>query len=324
MVIINLRATEPAAERTFTTYANYLAHLRLYLLDAYNDADLCDGLVTATRGGRKFKAIQRRRLSPVEQEQLSRAHRLSWATEAQLRLRSSHDLELMPDLLHGAASEAYYTVFHASRALFGAGNFSGGDNHASALNQLGTLVRERKLFPPPWSAYADGGFKSQDFRLGGLPSGVVTSPLSPLAAPSLETGWDSVRLLLSTTRDRRLEELRDEWYRREGKKRLLSAQAAVIARDTPPTTLFHFLWRLRKRSDYRDADVFLSGIWTPQQALDYHRALATLVAATVTVLDALSIAYAGPSVYQETAQRFTRPSYEMVPHRMKALLKARS
>lgn len=323
MVIINLRATEPKAERTFTTYANYLAHLRLYLLDTYGDVDLCGGLVAATRESRKYKAIQRRRLSPSDAEQLSRAHRLSWATEAQLRLRSSHDLELMPDLLHGAASEAYYTVFHAARALFTAGNFSGGDNHASALNQLGTLVRERKLLPAPWSAYAEGGFKSQEFLVSGLPSGVAPAPLSPLAAPSLSTAWDSIRLLLSTTRDRRLEELRDEWCRREGKKRLPAAQAAVIAKEAPPTTLFHFLWRLRKRSDYRDADVFLSGIWTPEQALAYHRALATLVAATVTALDALSIAYAGPSVYRDTAQRFTRSSYEMVPYRAKALLDPR-
>lgn len=306
IVAFPFRVVDSEAEKVFTTYSNYLAHVRNCLEGTYGIADdLHEGLAVATRTRRPYRKIQRRRLTADEENRVGKSLRLALATEAQLRLRGQHDIELLPDLLQGAASEAYYAVYHAARAFFTAGGFSVQALHASVLNQLSTVVAQRDLLPPPWSVTVCGGPRREDFQTDGLPAsapppGVVHN----LAHVDPTTVWDSLTKALCTTRERQLKERRDDWCERNNRKRLPPAEAQRFAKSLQPTTVFNFLWRLRKRSDYRDADVFLDGVWTPQQAKDYHRSIETLVAGSITVLDTLTVAYAGPDIYQRAIQPF--------------------
>jgi hypothetical protein len=142
-----------------------------------------------------------------------------------------------------------------------------------------------------------------------------------LSSPSPLTTWHSLYQALCTTRERRLEELRAEWKAKSRKARTPREVSMKIAADLPALTIFNFLWRLRKRSDYRDADVFVEGIWSARQAIEYHSSLATLVAGTVTALNTVAAAYVGPSVLQEAAKAFLRRPevYDAVRPRVVAL-----
>lgn len=313
MSMFSFQPAHIEAERTFTTYSNYLLHISNSIKGIYGmDDDLHFGLVQAMRAHQPVRKVQRRSLSTADESRVTQALRLSWATESQLRLRGQHDPELLPDLLHGAASEAYYAVYHSARAFFIAGGFSVQSNHASVLNQLSTVVAQRKLLLPPWSVYVAGGPTKNHFQTSGLPVCIPKpSYVSNLARVAPDAVWDSLAKGLRTTRERQLKERRDDWCVKAKRKRLPAEQAKRIAESTPPTTLFNFLWRLRKRSDYRDVDIFLDGISSPNQALNYHSSMEGLVAGTLTVLNTLTVAYAGAAIYEQIISPFLRRKGEV-------------
>lgn len=318
-----IRVTDDEFEKVFTTYSNYLANVSNLLAGTYGvGADLHGGLVAAMRLLPQVQKIQRNKINKAEHSSIVSAMKLSWCHETQLRLRGKHDPELLPDLLHGSASEAYYAAYHAARAVFTAGNFSAKDNHTSGLNTLSTLVTQRKLLPPPWSVHCTMGPEKDDFVCGGVPAGAPPLlPVHNLAVPDPFTAWSSLDQALRTTRSKVLAERKAEWRTKNSKARVPRAEAQRMARELPATTIFNFLWRLRKRSDYRDADVFVKGIWTPYQAREYHEALTTLIAGTVTVLNSITVAYVGTDVVNEAAKAFLRRPdvYDAVPPRVASL-----
>src|SRR5205823_3978677 len=130
------------------------------------------------------------------------------------------------------------------------------DTHATILAALSNTIRQQKLFPCPWSAWCSGGPDRGEMRLGGLP------PAAPVTQdePWKVTFSSSLQLALCTTRDRQIAQKKEEQRQREGRKRLSAEASQRIAERQPATTIFDFIWRLRTRSDYRDAESFLEGI----------------------------------------------------------------
>jgi hypothetical protein len=104
---------------------------------------------------------------------------------------------------------------------------------------------------------------------------------------------------LATTRDLQIQDRKRLW--REGNRRVKvpAAETTRIVSRLVPTTLFDLLWRLRTRSDYRDAETFLFGVATPEDARSYHASMCALVNCTITVLDTLCVAYAGRDSYRK-------------------------
>jgi hypothetical protein len=77
-----------------------------------------------------------------------------------------------------------------------------------------------------------------------------------------------------------------------------------IAGRIPATTLFDFMWRLRTRSDYREAESFLEGISLTSYAVSYHHSISIVTSATMATLEVLIVAYAGRELYRSSAQDF--------------------
>ncbi|MGH2739605.1 MAG: hypothetical protein ACRDH6_03860 [Actinomycetota bacterium] len=318
--------TESEAEKAFTTHKNYLVHIRNYLGDIYGMGPfLAPSLVREIRGTKKFRSIDRRRLSNDEQQAVARALTISWTKELQLRLPGAFDPGLLPHLIPGSGPLAYYAAFHGARALFLAAGQEFDPTHASALATLGSWVKDRKLFPPPWSVYCEGGPDRALMTLGGLPpSAVLSGDVHPLKSPTPDTVWDSLFMLLRTTRDRQIEERKVIWRRRQGRKQVPRAETQGIAGRIPPTTLFSVLWRLRRRSDYEDASAFVQGIASPYQAEEYQESITALVDGSLTVLEGIVVQYAGPRLYAEAASGFlnraTGPGADALTERRKALV----
>jgi hypothetical protein len=298
--------TQPAAEKAFTTYKNYLLHLERGLGGVYGiGSTFVPSLAAAVRALPKFSSVARRALTPRQEAYVVSGLRIAWAKELQLRIPGAFDVELLPFLIHGSAIPAYYVAFHEARALFAAAGQVVGPTHAATLNTLSSWVADRDLFPAPWSVHCVGGPRRTDMKFLGKPTHATSSgTVSPLASVSPTTVWDSLDMFIGTTRDRQIEEKKQQWRVKNKKKNVPRAGALSLCADLRPTTLFNAAYRLRKRSDYSDADAFLDGIQNAKDAEDYHRSIALWVHGTLTVFETLIVAYCGPSLYRDAAVHF--------------------
>src|SRR5207253_767060 len=111
----------------------------------------------------------------------------------------------------------------------------------------------------------------------------------------------SLSTALLTTRDRQINQKKVEWREKNSRTRVSSEQCSLIASRLPGTTLFDFLWRLRTRSDYRDARAFLEGVSTADEAVSYLNATTLLCSSTLAVLETIMSQYVGSGILSETA-----------------------
>lgn len=304
-----LRATDPEAEKAFVTYKNYLAHMKGHLDGTYGVGDsLHDGVVDDVLGQKGIGRIHRRKATKAERDAIASSLRISWIKELQLDLPSAVDPSILPELVQDSPHLAYYAVYHAAWGLFAASRQSMvAKNHAAALGCLGDMVAKRSIVPALWSVICTGGPTRREMVVDHLPPGAPTlAAVSSLSAPGPSTVWDSLALALRTTRTRQIDNRKDQWRRANKKKRVPAAEAKKLASTLGPTTLFDFLWRLRTRSDYQDADAFLSGISHGGEAAEFHEAIATLVAATLAVIETLTVVYVGPDLYRDESKRFLK------------------
>jgi hypothetical protein len=319
-------ATDGEAEKAFATYKNYLVHIDRCLGGIYGvETSLIPSVVAEVRCAKKYRAIQRRKPSAKQLETVGKALTIAWTKELQLRIPAAFDPQLLPHQIQGSGHLAYYGAFHGARGLFLSAGQDFSPTHASALSTLSTWVKDRKLFPVPWSVHCEGGPDRPSMTIGGLPAHATFSGMAhPLRSPSPDTVWDSLQMLLSTTRDRQIEERKEAWRKETHKKRTPAAETAKICTDLPPTTLFSVLWRLRRRTDYVDADAFLEGVTTAADAEEYHTAICRFMHATLAIFETITVAYLGTDRYREATDRFlslaTGPGSEALGERRAVIL----
>lgn len=301
---MRLRLVDPDAERRFTVYSKYLTQF-VVAANASTASGVANhgDLVQATQSRPGTTRITRRRLDGGEQHGMSHALRLSWVMETQLVLREQHDVELLPDLLQGAASEAYYAIYHALRAFLIASQGGVGTDHAAVLKCWANAMGQRDLVPDLWRARATGRPGRSSFQVLGIPAAPAI-PHSVLSTPRPNEAWDDIATALKTTRERQLDHVRGEWLRANHRRKLPGAVADAQAARFPPTTVADFFWRLRTGSHYRGAEMFLDGVSSPGLALGYHTNLRSLTTATITVLNTLTLRYVGTDAMQSAAASF--------------------
>jgi hypothetical protein len=76
------------------------------------------------------------------------------------------------------------------------------------------------------------------------------------------------------------------------------------ASKLPPTTIFHFLYRMRARSNYQDADAFIMGIATGDDAFAFRRGIVNLLRATLFVFECAIARCLGWSAIAGISSRF--------------------
>jgi hypothetical protein len=300
--------TDPEAERAFATYLNYLVHLERCLQDEYGTGpSFIPGVISAVRRLPKVGKISRRAATTDDVGQLRKSWRIAWAKELQLRIPGTLGSDLLPYLVHGSGIHAYYVVFHSARALFTAAGEHVSPRHSATLSTLSSWVENRGVMPVLWSMRTEGGPDRSSMQVLGKPPHATTAGgVNPLSNPGTETVWDALDMFLCTTRERQIEERKKQWREQNDRKRVPTAEATNLARKIRPTTLFNMLFRLRRRSDYSDADAFLDGIPSGFAAEQYHSAMSTFVHATLTVLETLAVAYTGRDLYKAVADGFLK------------------
>ena len=296
--VTTVRPTDEEARYSFETYLSYLGNLGRWLRELSGEAVFPQLFVTMQQLPSN-RRIQRRQM--VGSDDITKSLRIAWVNEFRLQIAGAYGADLLPALLHGAAHELYYAVYHGARAYFGASSQRVSNTHADALTVLSKTIREQRLLPLPWSVWCHGGPSRSAMTFGGRPADNSTANV---ALSSLEQA-------LGTTRERQIAQKKEEVREREQRQRLGADRAAEIAMRLTATTLFDFMWRLRTRSDYRDAESFLEGISVIDYAISYHQSILTITSATLATLEQLVIAYVGLNLYQSAAQNFVRQTNGM-------------
>lgn len=274
--------------RSFRTYFNYIKAVDLLLEDRYGDGDeLYAQLGNALQRQRGY---QRLKLRSANRREIEKILRNTWATEIVIRqsaVSASVDVASCANLW--ATVQLYYAVFHAARAFcMASGWFQPQETHTNSLRDLSKIVRERDFFPAPWDAWCAG--HPEKLSYGGC---IGPNPVTynSLIAPFVAICPEYLAMMLRTTHERSFDEARSRWIRTNRKAdgtaylRLPTKHQGAVASKLPPTTIFHFLYRMRARSNYHDADAFIMGITAGDDAFAFNRGIVNLLRATLFVFE---------------------------------------
>ena len=299
---------------TFRTYRGYLAAICTWVSDLYpHGGGFLEGVAAAVkaRSWRASLPAGQRTLSPRACQFL----RNGWATEILLNSpRAIGGADIISFANHWAPVQAYYAVFEAFNAYaLAVGLSRPPKTHAALLRWASEQVAHAQSpFVIPWTMRAMGAVGAWSFDgYGSIPP----VGISNLAAPTAANAPHLVGLALSTTRRRQIDDHRDGWKRglpltAAGTPRKIIPAAILAARATAmrPTTLFDLLYRLRIRSNYQEADAFLSGALDVDDATEFHDALTSVVSATLLTTEIFLAHIVGKPSLEKCAASLTIPA----------------
>ena len=295
----------------FETYKNYISGLALYINECYGGSPDCFPRLKA--------AVVRQQVLPqispivVSGDFLEEIKKLlfnAWNTELVLVLPSSISREFTKCANHWSPVQAYYSIYLALQAYFRSCRLTPPKDHSAALSTIATHIRNQDLFPPFWNVCCDGEPTSASARYLKLPNGVSISQISPLTTPRAQDFWDRYGMLLRTTRQRqfekKLKESGKQFRTKRGKprKRFSPIHKAQVLDGLRPTTVFDFLYRLRVRSNYEDADAFILGTMSQTDAEEFNRGLCALTSTTLFLLELHITARIGGHYFSQFMDEF--------------------
>jgi hypothetical protein len=162
------------------------------------------------------------------------------------------DSENRADSLPWLPSQAYYAIHAALDAVLETHGLAT-ESHTGALNSFAATICKKLPFFP--LAITCEGYENA-WKFTGFP--VTPMPCNATRVGDDEQTWcNHLATALKTTRCEDAEDEVAVWKRKQKKKRIPSFNRDRIVERRKPTTLLHLLWRLRRRSNYGDIDLFL-------------------------------------------------------------------
>ncbi len=304
-MIIDLR--EPSEEEyRFATYLHYVDSLRNLITYYHNPLG---ALLMLCRDSTHFAHIQRNTSADIARIALKL--RNAWSTELSLRFTGLLGNGLVRYANHWAPVQTYYSAYLAAQGFFLACNRSESRSHSSGLSQLAADIGDgRLIMPAPLSALSISTTITDTTGFSEVPTNITITPVSSIAHTSSNNWWNLYALALRTTRERLLEERVDQWRRQNktagGKPRKNVPASVRSDQDTAlrPVSIFDFLYRMRIRSNYRDADTFLEQRVSDQEAAQFNTALLDIEYTLLLVLEAHIRQHIGRDAYANIVQDF--------------------
>jgi hypothetical protein len=292
--------------RRFTVVLNHVDHMRLWLEEEYGAAgqQMYEGLAAATIALPAFDRVKRR---DADTAAVRQNFSISWMSELQLLLPSILGASgLMRYSNAWAPVHAYYATYMALQGWFEANQIGGvADDHTATLRTISGQIRERKLFPPPWSVLAVGNTPRGERSYLNVPDGAdVAGNLEVLANPRLEEFWPRYGTWLRSTRRARLLARESEWKKKNDRKNISPKVREQYARNLAPTSFFDCLWRLRIRSNYKTVEPYLVRFVADDYARRFHNALVVCTGATLLLLELYTARAIGGPAFAEIAANF--------------------
>jgi hypothetical protein len=307
--IVHLDFADPEFEQSFRAFSNYLEDLAGVIGGTYGWAEsLVAGVHDAVQQHPPIRRIERRRLSDKRRESLHGALRKAWSHLLRC-WREVEDDQFDREANAWLPTQAYYAVYHATRAFAIASSQDLNPDHRATLNLISKEITNRALLPHPWSVACSGCP-----QLGQVAwTGLLRRPdvVHVLSHPDPDTSDARLAMFLRTTRSRELDRRFSEERRRRvrpgrGYRNLSQEEKVRLGRGLLPTTLFDVFWRLRKKSNYEDSDVFVLGAAGDSGARRFGESLVLVTDATVAALECAVAGYAGTQLLADAAANYHR------------------
>jgi len=267
-------------ENKFITYRNYLLGLNYLLENLYPSyPDLLGALkknIYTTKGA----------TDPIKKLLFN-----SWNTEILLHIPTTFAKELTKYSNHWSPVQSYYSIYLAIRALFIAKDKSVTESHKKTLSTMVSLIVDEKLFPPPWNlVFGTEGYlnlpliENEDVKVLNDPDRFKSNT---------DKLWNFPKIFVRRTRERAIEKACKDWKKDKNNvsskgqlyKSLPKGQLEKLEKGTRRYTLFDCFYRLRLRSNYEDAEIFMSGV-SNDDAEKYVRALCGITDKTLLIIEA--------------------------------------
>lgn len=203
--------------------------------------------------------------------------------------------------------QTYYIFYHCTQALIIAKGQKRPENHTKTQNIFFALWAGRSINLPPWTlACGHDGFLN-------VPSGIdiVTNKHQWSACFDENDYWNLACKALKTTRneviperiknhrERNKNKEKKKWFEQEqarlaqGKRnrkpppftlpRLTAAEKQTVHANVRPYTIMDYLYRLRIKTNYVDANMFVDGPENNQQSTDIRNYLCALASNTAFI-----------------------------------------
>ncbi len=285
--------TKNTQEKTFKTYLYYLSGVHKFMNATYpTDKEL----VLSILGSPKFSLLNK--IPNINTAKTAKLLRNAWATEIQLEL-----LSLLPDSYskysnHWTPVYTYYSIYSGIRAYLEATHRSSDGNHATILDVMGEEMKiHHELFPQPWKTMVIHDTNGKHSYIN-LPNNINISKISPLTRPVQQNFWDHYAMMLRTTRSRIIDKKFTD------KKRNIKLSKKELSKQVKPTTLFHALYRMRTRSNYKDADATWMTILPFSEATSFNIALKEIAHNSLLIFETLVARRIGKQEFSEIASEF--------------------
>jgi len=275
-------------EYKFLTYLHYLTSLRNFLKDNCQDYQSF-GQAIASSGN--FRKIQGGHCQDIDL--LKRVMRNAWFTEVQLNLPGSRP-ELITYSNHWAPVQLYYACFLSLRGFFLSSGSNIDKNHIATLRTISSEIERRpSLFLEPISVMCKGDPEHKTEQYPNLPSGISINRISSLSPSERVSFYDSYCMFLRTTRNRQIETAVNEWKKKHRRKKIGKEKRKCCVDGLPSTTIFDVLYRLRIRSNYADADLYLLNISNECDAVRLYECFTGIAWHTLFVFELIMTKYLG-------------------------------
>jgi len=318
MITIPSLPTERDEElvRQFRVTLNYLRDLEIYLQNTYGRSrKLHEGIATTLASHRPYLKLRRRAGADIDLDQLQRHLEIAWVSELELWLPAALGAGRALRVTNAwSPVHAYYATAMLLQAWFDANGMTGtADDHTAALRSISAQIKDRRLFPLPWSilcegnAHATTGCTYVHEPSAGACAGKVQVLSMPIGLPGAQSEAEFFARFgtwLRTTRKSRLEKREEQWKRKEKKGRIDPQVRKQFVASLHPTSLFDCLWRLRIRSNYRSVETYLVRYVGDDEAERFHKALVTVTRATVCLLESYVARLIGAQNYGKIVQGF--------------------
>lgn len=291
--LADLDLEQPEEFFPFETYKNYLQSLSLYIATHYGSGANCFSALRETciqhgvLAGAQKLAHDTGRLEEIKKLLFN-----AWSTELVLALPSTISAEFVKYANHWSPVQAYYAVYLALQAYFRSIPLAPPPrDHSGSLRTISARIKGGNVFPPFWNVCCEGEPRLVAANYINLPSGISVVQINPLTTPALNDFWSRYAMMLRTTRqkqfDKKLKEAAKQFKTKEGKprKRFRPQQKAAVLSGVHATTIFDFLYRLRIRSNYEDADAFILGTMGQADAREFNEALRLVTSSTLFLIE---------------------------------------
>lgn len=275
--------------RKFRTYFNYFTNIGDLLAAWDHDpAALFKDVINSAA----FQKIQR--ANDADHEKVAKLLRNAWLTEFQICAAGIED-EYVTYANHWTPVQVYYAVYLSLRALIMFVDPNANNSHVTTLRIAAMQVQQRSaLFPYPWRTACVGWPWQPSPQMIHLPPGEKVQPISNLSGNEKVSFFDRYAQALKTTRQRDVDAKLSEWKRtKQYKRNQTGQQKQAIANNLHPTTLFDFLYRLRIRSNYEDADAFLLNVDGVDKGKRFHYSMELVTWWTLLVIEVLIARHSG-------------------------------